>query len=552
MLAVLTAAPYAQALRFEFVTWDDPEYVTRNVEVRHGITRAGVARAFTTGEIANWQPLVTLSHMLDCQLYGLDPAGHHATNVLLHIAGAVVLFLALESMTSAAWPSAWVATLFALHPLQVEAVAWVSARKDVLSALFGFLGVWGYGAYARRGGVFRYVLAALLLAASLMAKPMLVTLPVLLLLLDYWPLARVRGMHGALRVVVEKLPLLALSAASIAVTLAVQARAWSVSTVPVLPLDERVANAAVSYVRYLGKLLWPSRLSVLYPHPNLPGGVPWAPWQVAGAVAVLTAISVVVLRSRRPYAVVGWLWYVVGILPVSGLVPSGFEAMADRFVYVPIVGLLVIVVWTGAELAARGGSVRAAIVTAASLAAVAAGARTYTQLGNWRDSITLYERSLRAAPDPPVLHYNLANALYARGRDAEAVEHYRAAMRIDPTYSEAFNNLGVVLQAKGQLDEAIALHREALRLKPGNAQAHNNLGRALELRGRLDGAIAEYTEAVRVKPDYALAHVNLGRALQLSGQLDEAIAQYREALRIDPDFTPAEEGLRSARAARTP
>jgi len=345
--------------------------------------------------------------------------------------------------------------------------------------------------------------------------------------------------------IVEKIPLFLLSVGSVAVKLAVQARAWSVSTVPVLPFGERVANAAMSYVRYLAKLLWPSRLSVLYPHPNLPGGTLWTGWQVAAAVLILVVVSALVLRSGRRWAIVGWLWYVVGILPVSGLVPSGFEAMADRFMYVPIVGLLLIVAWGGTALAGRP-TARAAVGVIAAVTVVAAGARTFSQLGNWRDSITLYESSLRAAPDPPVLHYNLANALHAAGRDQDAIRHYRDAMRIDPTYSEAFNNLGVVLQAEGRLDEAIALHREALRLKPGNAQAHNNLGRAFELRGRLEDAIGEYDEAVRINPDYALAHLNLGRVLQASGRLDEAIAQYREALRIDPDFAPAQTGLRAA------
>jgi protein O-mannosyl-transferase len=545
-LVGLTAIPYAQSLRFGFVTWDDPEYVTRNVQVRRGLTLAGVASAFSTGEIANWQPLVTLSHMLDCQLYGLDPAGHHATNAVIHAANAVVLFLALESMTAAAWPSAWVAALFALHPLQVEAVAWISSRKDVLSALFGFLAVWAYGAYARQGGIARYLLTALLLAASLMSKPMLVTLPALLVLLDYWPLGRLRDVRDVPRMIVEKLPLLLLSAGSIAVTLAVQARAWSVSTVPVLPLGERVTNATMSYVRYLGKVLWPSPLSLLYPHPNLPGGTPWTAWQLATAAVILVVVSALVLRSGRDYAIVGWLWYVVGILPVSGLVPSGFEAMADRFMYVPIVGLLVIVAWGGTELGASGTRARAAVGALAVVVAVAAGARAFVQLGNWRDSITLYESSLRAAPDPPVLHYNLANALHAAGRDEEAIRNYRDAVRIDPTYSEAFNNLGVVLQAEGRLDEATALHREALRLKPGNAQAHNNLGRALELRGRLEDAVREYAEAVRLNPDYVLAHHNLGRVLQARGRIDEAVAQYREALRIDPGFGPSQTGLQSA------
>jgi tetratricopeptide (TPR) repeat protein len=557
VLVGATLIPYAQTLRFDFVSLDDPEYVTNNARVRQGLTQEGVVWAFSTGEFANWHPLVTLSHMLDCELYGLNPAGHHATNVVLHLANTLILFGLLESTTSAVWPSAWVAALFALHPLQVEPVAWVSARKDVLSTLFGFLSLWAYSAYARRRGAARYLLTALLLALGLMCKPTLVTFPIVFLLMDFWPLGAgaVSGTGAGRqpplgRLVVEKLPLLALSAMSGMMTLAVQARAGLEPSVELIPLGLRAANAVLSYLRYIGKLLWPADLAVLYPHPNLPGGTPWTSWQVAGAAMVLIVVSALVLCSGRRYAIVGWLWYLVTLVPVSGLVAGGFEAMADRWTYVPLIGLLIVIAWGTADLVTwwhrrQVGARRLAGITAAGTVLVAIACSS-AQVRYWRDSITLYTHSLAAAPDPPLLHYNLALLLSARGETAEAIRHNREAVRIDPTYAEAFNNLGANLAVLGRLDEAIQNYREALRIEPDNARAHNNLGRALEDERHLDEAIQQYREALKIHPGYALAHFNLARTLHARGQLEEAIAHYREAVRLSPDFAPAQRALRSA------
>jgi tetratricopeptide (TPR) repeat protein len=541
-----TLLVYGRAVRFDFVSWDDPVYVTRNEVVRRGLTIPGVVWAFTTGEVANWHPLVTVSHMLDCQLFGLEPGGHHATNIALHAVNAVILFNVLATLTSAAWASAWVAALFAVHPSNVEAVAWVSARKDVLSAFFGFLSIAAYGAYARRGGIVRYLATAVLFALGLMAKPMLVTLPILLLLLDYWPLARVRERTPVLRLALEKLPLLALSAASAILTLTVQQRPGTMETLDPIPFPLRLANAAVSYVRYVGKLVWPTHMAVLYPHPNLPGGTPWTPWQIGGAVALLVVLTLAVLWSRRPPLLVGWLWYLVALLPVLGIVSFGFEAMADRFAYIPLIGLFIVTAWVGTPLVARWR--RAGVVLAIGILVALMG-RSAVQLGFWRDSLTLYTHSLDVAPSPPILHYNLANVLEARGQSNEAIRHYREATRLQPRYSEAFNNLGVALLGRNRLDEAIQSYREAIRVRPDNEQAHNNLGRAYEVQGRLDDAMVAYGHAVELRPSYVLALTNLGRVLQMRGRLDEAIARYSEALRFDPGFAPAANGLRSAQAA---
>jgi hypothetical protein len=514
-----TLLVYARTSRFDFVSWDDPIYVTRNDVVRQGLTAGGVVWAFTTGETANWHPLVTVSHMLDCQLFGLEPGGHHMTNVVLHTANALVLFHVLASMTSAVWPSAWVAALFAVHPLNVEPVAWVSARKDVLSAFFGFLAIGMYAAYACRGGLARYLATAVLLALGLMAKPMLVTLPLLFLLLDYWPLDRVRREGVAWsRLAAEKLPFLALSAASSLLTLAVQQRPGTMETIDPIPFALRVANAAVSCVRYIGKLLWPSNLAVLYPHPNLPGGTPWVLWQVAGASALLVVLSALVLRRGARPLRVGWLWYLLALVPVLGLVSFGFEAMADRFAYIPAIGLFVVSGWGAGAVLARWPRLRPLAAVGAPLVLLALMMQSAQQLRHWRDSRSLYTHSLAVAPAPPVIHYNLANVLEASGQTSEAIRHYREAARIQPKYSEAFNNLGVTLFGLDRVDEAIENYREAIRVGPGNEKAHNNLGRALEVQGRLDEAIFHYRKAVELEPTYALARTNLARVMQLRGE----------------------------------
>jgi tetratricopeptide (TPR) repeat protein len=561
VLVGATLAVYAQTLRFGFITWDDPLYVTENARVRQGLTWQGVRWAFVTGEFGNWQPLVTLSHMLDIEIYGLDPSGHHATSLVIHLANTLLLFGALATMTQATWASAAVAALFALHPLHVEPVVWISARKDVLSTFFGLLSLCAYVAYARRGGFGRYLATAFCLALGLMAKPMLVTLPCLFLLLDYWPLGRLGdGQPGrcpprALRwLLVEKLPLLALSAASALVTLGVQQRAGGLETINEIPLTLRLANAAVSYVRYLGKTFWPSRLAVVYPHPNLPGGTPWPAWVVAGSVALLLVLTALALMSRRRYVVVGWLWYLGTLLPAIGLVAFAEEAMADRFSYLPLVGVFIVLVWGGAELVSRSQQALPLVRPVAAAMSVAAAmgliAGSGIQARYWRNSIALYEHSLAVAPSPPAMHYNLANALDAEGRFEEAVFHYREAVRIQPSYSEAFNNWGGALAMRGRLEEAVELYREALRAKPSNAQAHNNLGRVLESWGRLDEAIEHYRAALSIDPSYVLAHYNLGHTLQTRGDRDEAVAHYREALRLQPGYAPAAAALWAA--ARAP
>lgn len=568
LLTVVTMGVYAQTLTFDFVLFDDPMYVTENIHVRSGLTAAGAAWAFTAQHGGNWYPLTALSHMLDCQMYGLSPAGHHLTSVLLHVANTLVLFGVLRISTGAVWRSAVVAALFALHPLHVESVAWVAARKDVLSTFLGLTALAAYVGYARRGGVGRYMLVASLLALGLMAKPMLVTLPLVFVLWDYWPLERLRGHGGGGRrdedgqvqpaggpdrswslaqLMLEKVPFLALSAIASLVAILCQQRAGAMTSTAEIALGARVANAAVSYVRYLGKTVWPTSLAVFYPHPNLPGGTPWTAWQVTGAGALLAALSAAVWASRRGYAMTGWLWYLGTLVPVIGLVQVGGQAMADRYTYLPLIGVFIVAVWGGAEVmgvAGRRTPFLHSLLTAAAVLAMAGllvGART--QARHWRDSTSLSRRALDVAPGSAHMHTNLGISLQTAGKLDEAIAEYRRAVEINPTFAKAHSNLGVALQAQGKLDEAVAHYRLAVQLEPGFAKAYTNLGNVLQAQGHLDEAIAYYRRALDADPDHVLAHERLGAALALTGQLDEAIRHYRRALAIDPRYVDAHSNL---------
>ena len=549
---------FASVWHHDFVNYDDDQYVTTNPVVARGLTWHGVSWAFTTGYAVNWHPLTWLSHMLDVQLYGLDPGPHHLTNLLLHIASTLLLFGLLHRMTGALGRSAFVAGLFAVHPLHVESVAWVAERKDVLSTLFWMLTLWAYVEYVRRpaasrSAVRRYSLVLLFFALGLMAKPMLVTLPFVLLLLDFWPLGRVRmGPNPAggwalsreewartVRLAWEKLPLLALAAVSSVVTFFIHyRRGGDVISLGRVPLNLRVANALVSYVAYIGKMFWPARLAVFYPYPHSVPGL----W-IAGALLALVAISVAVIRAgpRRPYLLVGWLWYLGTLVPVIGLIQVGDQAMADRYTYVPLIGLFIMVAWGVPDLLARWPLrlSRIALPSAAVLVILACAISARGQLQYWQDSTTLWTHALAVTTGNNIAHNNLGIVLADQGRLDEAIDHYLEALRIKPDYADAHNDLGVALADEGKLDEAIAHYSEALRIKPDYADAHNNLGVALADQGKPDQAIAQYTDALRISPDSAKAHNNLGAALAGQGKLDEAIAQYSEALSVNPGYAEA-------------
>ena len=459
ILANLVA--YAPVWHYGFVNYDDPGYISDNPHVAAGLTAQDVWWAFTTGFFANWHPLTWLSHMLDVELFGMNPGPHHFTSVLLHIANTLLLFWLLHRITGALGRSAFVAGLFAVHPLHVESVAWLSERKDVLSTLFGLLTIWAYVEYVRRHGLRRYLVVLLLFALSLMAKPMLVTLPFVLLLLDFWPLGRVSleaidpGRSGwaalwdrrsiVLRLVLEKLPLLALTIVSSVITFVVQQRGGTMLQLGVLPWNRRVGNALLAYFSYIGKTLWPTRLAALYPFRSSPG------WEVAAAILGLIGVSVTVIWDgrRHPYLPVGWLWYVGTLVPVIGLIQVGQQSMADRYSYIPLIGLFVIVAWGIPDLLARWPYRSTALPMAAVFVILACMIAARGQVLYWRNSIALWERTLEVTDENPVAHNNLAAALLVQGRTGQAIAHFSEALRIRPDYAEAHRNMGLLWKTKG-------------------------------------------------------------------------------------------------------
>jgi len=502
-LTAVVLAVYGQVGQHAFINFDDPDYVTANPYVRAGVTRAGVAWALTTAHASNWHPLTWLSHMIDCQLWGLRPGAHHLTSVVLHAVNAMLVFTLLNGTTGALWASAAVAWLFALHPLHVESVAWVAERKDVLSTLFGLLALVAYGRYVPRPDAKRYLLVVAAFALSLMAKPMLVTLPLVMLLLDVWPLRR-RPLP-----VWEKVPLLGVAAASSLVTFAVGLRGGAVAAVDEVRFPTRLANVVVSYLRYLWKTIVPTDLVIFYPRTALPA------WEVVGAATVLVAISsIVAWRARRhPWLAVGWLWYLVTLLPVIGLVQVGDQAMADRYTYVPLIGPFIMLAWSAREIARR--SARAAVPVAIMSAALLAACPvlTWFQVRHWRDSMTLFSHATAVFPDGYVGQLQLGNALAGEGRFAEAIACYSRALHAKPDLAEAHGNLGVMLAREGNTSQAIAELMEALRLNPESVDAHNNLGVVLAAQGQYDLAIVHYTQVLQLNPDHPTARGNLAAAI---------------------------------------
>ena len=537
LLAVTTAIAFWPLLGCDFINYDDPLYVTENLHVQRGLSRELVAWAFTTTYAANWHPLTWLSHGLDWSLFGGAPAGHHGVSLALHAANTALLFLLFAQMTGRIWRSALVAALFGLHPLHVESVAWVAERKDVLSTCLWFATTLAYVGYARRPGVRRYLLVVLGYALGLMAKPMLVTLPFTLLLLDYWPLARLTDVRALRRAIVEKLPLVGLAAAASVVTLIAQAETGALRSLAAHSIPVRIENAAVSYATYLWMTAWPRRLGILYPHPG--GSLSLALVAVSAAALVAVTAIAVALRRSRPYLLVGWLWYVGTLVPVIGLVQAGEQAMADRFTYVPLVGIFVALAWmlpSGAR-AARVLAMAVAIVLALLVV------RTRDQLGFWRDSVTLYEHALTLNERNPTVHGNLGAVLIERGEPERAKPHLQACIEQTGTCPEGRQNLAGILLAEGRPDEAIALLRQALALRPEMADAHYNLGNALVDLGREAEAIESFRTALRYDPDAYSAAFNLGNALQRAGALQDAIQAYEQCLRIKPDFDGAHHNL---------
>ncbi len=537
-LFLTTLLVYAPVYRFGFVNFDDPDYVTNNPHVRNGLTVDGVVWAVTSTEDANWFPATRLSHLLDVEIFGLRPGGHHFTNAFLHAFATVLLFAFLRAATGAVWPSAFVALLFAVHPLHVESVAWIAERKDVLSAFFCFLALWSY---VRR----HYWLTLLAFCLGLMSKPMVVTLPFVLLLLDRWPLRQ--PLRTALRV---KIAMLGLSAAGATAAYLVQRSSGAVREVGQFPLGLRVENAVVSYAVYIAKMFWPARLAVFYPYPHeLPV------WQIALSALLLAGISMVVLRERRsrPYLAVGWLWYLGTLVPVIGLIQVGAQARADRYMYLPMVGLSIMLAWGLPEVLKGKAAISGAIVACLACAVV-----SEAQIQYWRNSETLFRHALDVTSGNYLAHHNLGVALAGEGRFPEAIQQYQAALQIVPNAANVQTDYGNALAKSGRIPEAIAHYEAALRVLPDSPITHNDLANALAATpGSVPEAIAEYQTALRLKPDYEearnnLAQVqsnaaemqyNLGIDLARSRKPEAAIPHFEEALRLKPDYVDAHNNL---------
>jgi len=534
---------FLPAVTHGFITYDDPVYVTENAHVRAGLTSEGIRWAFRSTDASNWHPLTWLSHMADVQVFGLRPWGHHLTSVLLHAANTVLLFLVLRKMTRAPWRSLFVATLFGLHPLHVESVAWVSERKDVLSTTFWMLALWAYARRAelshdqRPGAAASYLAALLFLALGLLCKPMLVTLPCVLLLLDYWPLGRWTGASVRARwlVLAEKIPFAALSAAASVATLHAQGNGGAVGSMEDFPWPVRIANALISYCRYLGKCFVPSKLAVFYPFTA--EQPPLGQTLMAGALlAAITAAAAALVR-RRPYLLVGWLWFLGTLVPVIGLVQVGGQLMADRYTYVPLIGVFIMVTWAAGDAAQswRRGSQLLRVAAGAGVFALCV--LTSLQLSYWRDGATLFRHAAAVTPNNWVAHANLFTTL-SQTSAPEAGDELRETMRILASFAEAHDKKGADLERKpGHSAEAMREYRTAVRIMPDLAGPHDILGMALaKTPGGLPEAIGEFRAAVRLKPDFAAAHYNLGTALAASpGAKGEAITEYETVTLLDPD-----------------
>ena len=513
ILMVLTIGAFWQLKDNGFINYDDVAYVTENPQVQGGLSRAGFLWAFSATTAGYWHPLTWLSHMLDWQLFGANPQGHHLSSLLFHVVNTLLLFLVMVRLTRRLWPSALVAALFAIHPLHVESVAWASERKDVLSAFFWLLTMWAYLRYVERPGTWRYLPVMVFFVLGLMAKPMVVTEPFVLLLLDYWPLGRwpqtpaVTGERGkrkgqavpapeprraAYRLLWEKVPLLALAAILVPITIIMQKKAWAVIDMELLPFWARMANALVAYVNYLVKMLWPLNLAIFYPHPlsGLPYSLGLAWWQIGGAGLILVGITILALRwgRRFPYLPVGWFWYLGTLMPVIGLVQAGGQAMADRFTYIPLIGIFIILAFGGADLAAARLRRRAVLTASFSLALLACLILTWRQVGYWKDSESIFSHALAVTENNFLAYANLGLAFDEMGRRDEAMAMFYQALKLNPKMHDICNILGVDLAERGDIAAAIPLFQQAICVWPDLDQAYYNLGMAYLRQGRVKEA----------------------------------------------------------------
>jgi tetratricopeptide (TPR) repeat protein len=559
-LALAVWAIYSQTLRFSFVYFDDNEYVFDNPHITQGLNLKAIRWAFTHVHSHNWHPLTTLTHMFDCQVYGLHPWGHHLGNVLLHGTVAILLFVVLQQMTGALWRSAFVAAVFAVHPLHVESVAWISERKDVLSALFFMLTLMAYVRYVRIKGSGTeatwsflrfpaYWVTLLLFALGLMSKPMLVTLPFVLLLLDWWPLQRFTPHNtrpGIAQLVWEKVPFLLLSAASCPVT--IWAQKDIVRSLEQVSLPFRIGNALVSYAAYVGQMIYPVGLAVLYPYSENH----LAPWKVGVSLLFLLFVSTgaAVGWRKHPFLLVGWLWYLGMLVPVIGLVQTGNQAMADRYTYLPQIGLYIMVAWGAVDLVGSWRYGRAVLAAGASAILATLLVLAHVQTSYWKNGVSLMTHAIACTSNNYLAHDNLGAVLATQGKMVEAVEHLERAVRLRPGYADAHYNLGTALAAQGKTNEAVEEYERAIQLRPDYAEAYNNLGDMLAAQGKTNEAIEKYERATQLKPDYDDAYYSLGNVLASHGKMTQAMEEYRRAIQIRPDSADAYNNLGNVLASQ--
>ena len=552
LLALATGMVYLQVWNHDFVGYDDDGYVFENVRVQKGLTLNNSIWAFKTTQKSNWHPLTWLSHMLDVELFGMQSGFHHMTSVLFHILNTLLLFVVFRKMTGKVWQSGFVAAAFALHPLHVESVAWISERKDVLAMFFWMLTLWSYARYAEHPQIKRYLAVVGFFALGLMAKPMLVSLPFVLLLLDYWPLKRIQfkalnkdaaipaGRTSAGWLVLEKMPFFIFALGSCFITFFAQKKSGAIGALETHPFSIRVANVFVSYLEYIQKMIWPDNLAVLYPYPRI-----ISPWLLIAALILLIGISYLAIRylKQLPWLAIGWFWYLGTLVPVIGLVQVGVQALADRYTYIPLTGLFIIFAWGVPQLMAGWRHRKIVISGICVVLFPILMATAWVQASYWQSSFTLFKHALDVTSDNYVIHNNLGFELADRGSTDEAIKHYREAVRINPDFEIAYINLGKALLLNGKADETIRYYQSLLKIKPDYAGVHHNLGLVLLRKGETDNAIFHFQEALRINNDSAEVYNSLAAAMLSKGEIDRAISLFQHALQIKPDFYEAQKNL---------
>ncbi|MBW2364726.1 MAG: tetratricopeptide repeat protein [Deltaproteobacteria bacterium] len=551
-IAITIFAAYWHLPKNDFISFDDNLYVTENLHVQEELTAKKLIWTFTTFHAFNWHPLTWLSHMLDFQLFGLNPSMHHFMNLLFHILNSILLFVVLNEMTKNKWPCAFVSILFALHPLHVESVAWVSERKDLLSTFFWILTMWSYFRYTKKPSIKKYIPVFLLFMLGLMAKPMIVTLPFVLLLLDIWPIRRMaigkiyeNNSKNIKRItlsclVLEKVPLFMLSVISSVITIIAQKEGGIVRTLQELPISIRLANAFVSYIRYIWKMVFPLDLSFYYPYPNV-----FPSWQIFGSLLLIICITLVAIKKARdmPFLLVGWLWYLGTLVPVIGLVQIATQSIADRYTYIPSIGLFIIIAWGGSTFVNRYRKLLTPSLAISFFILILLTIMTWKQVRYWQNDIQLFSHAIEVTVDNPRSHYHLGLALEKENKNEKAINHYKEAVRIRPDFLRARNSLGKLLAKAGRYESAVEHYTYALRLNQKTSEGHFNLGFALMKTGNLDEAVKHYTKAIEIDKEHADAHYNLGVILSRQKRHETAAKQFIEVIRINPKDAEAYNNL---------